>query len=102
MHVVAFKRESAERHPELPRVLFDCFEQARERARARWDDPNWSLLLWGRHELERQEEICAFDPWRNGLDANRKNLERFATYSNDQGLTGRRLSPDELFTAGEA
>jgi len=43
--------------------------------------------------------LCGFDPWRNGLNANRKNLERFATYSNEQGLTTRRLSPDELFFA---
>jgi 4,5-dihydroxyphthalate decarboxylase len=101
MHVVAFKREAADRYPELPRALFGIFEEARRLARTRWDDPNWSLLVWGRHELERQEELAGFDPWRNGLEANRKNLERFATYSHEQGLTSRRLSPDELFSASE-
>ncbi|MBM2809803.1 MAG: phtD [Chloroflexi bacterium] len=97
MHVVAFKRDTAERYPELPGALFTIFEDARQLARTRWDDPNWSLLVWGRHELERQQALCGFDPWRNGLEANRKNLERFATYSNEQGLTSRRLSPDEVF-----
>jgi 4,5-dihydroxyphthalate decarboxylase len=97
MHVVAFKSETAERHPELPSTLFRVFEEARSLARVRWDDPNWSMLIWGRHELERQANVAGFDPWRNGLEANRKNLERFATYSNEQGLTSRRLSPDELF-----
>jgi 4,5-dihydroxyphthalate decarboxylase len=97
MHVVAFKRETADRYPELPDALFAVFEEARRLARIRWDDPNWSLLIWGRHELERQEALAGSDPWRNGLEANRKNLERFATYSNEQGLTSRRLAPDELF-----
>jgi 4,5-dihydroxyphthalate decarboxylase len=102
MHVVAFKRELAEQHPELPQALFEVFEASRRLARTRWDDPNWSLLVWGRHELERQEQLLGFDPWENGLERNRKNLERFALYSNEQGLTRRRLAPEELFLAVES
>ncbi len=102
MHVVAFKRELAEEHPELPQALFDLFESGRRLARTRWDDPNWSLLVWGRQELERQEQLLGFDAWENGLARNRKNLERFAAYSNEQGLTRRRLTPEELFVSVEA
>ena len=97
MHVVAYKRELADRYPDLPGALFQVFEESRELARQRWDDPNWSLLIWGRHELERQMALCAFDPWQYGIEANRKNIERFAQYSNEQGLTSRRLSAAELF-----
>jgi 4,5-dihydroxyphthalate decarboxylase len=99
MHVVAYKRELAERYPELPGALYRLFQQSRQLARTRWDDPNWSLLLWGRHELERQMSLCGFDPWADGTEANRKNIERFATYSFEQGLTSRRLSPEELFVS---
>ncbi|MGE5220432.1 MAG: hypothetical protein ACM3SP_25795 [Chloroflexota bacterium] len=99
MHVLAFKRELAEKYPELPRALYDVFEQARRRAVQRWIDPNWSLAIWGRRELERQSRLCSFDPWCNGLEANRKNIEQFALYSHEQGLTRRRLMPDELFVA---
>lgn len=99
MHVLAFNKELAERHPELPRALYDVFEQARQRAAQRWVDPNWSMLLWGRREMERQNTFCPFDPWRNGLEANRKNIERFALYSHEQGLTKRHLAPEELFVA---
>lgn len=97
MHVLAFKRELAERYPELPSALYDIFERARERAAQRWVDPNWSMVMWGRRELERQEKLCEFDPWQNGLKANRKNIERFALYSYEQGLTRRQLTPEELF-----
>jgi 4,5-dihydroxyphthalate decarboxylase len=99
MHVLAFKKELTQKHPQLPRVLYDVFEESRRRAMQRWIDPNWSMAIWGRRELERQSQLCNFDPWRNGLEANRKNLEQFALYSHEQGLTRRRLTPDELFVA---
>jgi len=101
MHVLAFKKELAQRHPELPRALYEIFEQARERAAQRWLDPNWSMVMWGRRELERQEKLCGFDPWQNGLEANRKNIEQFALYSHEQGLTRRQLTPEELFVPVE-
>ena len=97
MHVLAFKKELAELNPQLPRALYDIFEHARQRAVQRWVDPNWSMVMWGRRELERQNKLCSVDPWRNGLEANRKDIERFALYSHEQGLTRRRLTPEELF-----
>lgn len=101
MHVLAFRKQLAQREPELPKALYDIFEQARLKALKRWADPNWSMVMWGRRELERQETLCNFDPWRNGLEANRKNIERFALYSYEQGLTKRQLTPEELFVAIE-
>jgi len=101
MHVLAYKKELADKHPEVPRALFDIFEQARSRATQRWADPNWSMAMWGRRELERQNHLCNFDPWKNGLEVNRKNIERFTLYSHEQGLTKRRLTAEELFAAIE-
>jgi 4,5-dihydroxyphthalate decarboxylase len=97
MHVAAYRRSAAERCPELPRALFDAFEQARQLARERWNDPNWSLLLWGKQELERESGLQSRDPWQNGLAANRKNIQDFVTYSHEQGLIRRLLTPEELF-----
>ena len=99
MHVLAFKRELGEHYPELPAALFQLFEQARRKALQRWNDPNWSMLLWGRREFERQSTLCDFDPWRNGLEPNRKNIERFALYSYEQGLSRRQWKPEELFVS---
>ena len=97
MHVLAFKEELSERYPELAKALFEIFQRSRRRALERWNDPNWSMLLWGRREMERQREVSGSDPWRNGLEANRKNIERFALYSYEQGLSRRRWTPEELF-----
>ena len=54
-------------------------------------------LLWGRREFEHQETVCNFDPWRNGLEPNRKNIQRFALYSYEQGLSRRHWQPEDLF-----
>jgi 4,5-dihydroxyphthalate decarboxylase len=97
MHVLAFKKELAARQRDLPQALYNIFEQARQRALQRWIDPNWSMIMWGRRELERQNQLYCKDPWCNGLAANRKNIERFALYSHEQGLTRRRLTSEELF-----
>ena len=97
MHVLAFKRELSERYPDLPAALFQVFEQARCIAFQRWNDPNWSMLLWGRRELEREKKLCMLDPWCNGLESNRKNIERFALYSHEQGLSRRQWTAEELF-----
>jgi 4,5-dihydroxyphthalate decarboxylase len=101
MHVLAFQKQLAQQQPELPKALYEIFEQARRQALQRWVDPNWSMMMWGRRELERQETLWNFDPWRNGLQVNRKNIERFALYSYEQGLTKRQLRPEELFVAIE-
>lgn len=97
MHVLALQRELSDRYPELPTALFQLFEQARRNALQRWNDPNWSMLLWGRREFERQKKLCNSDPWQNGLGPNRKNIERFALFSYEQGLSRRKWNPEELF-----
>jgi 4,5-dihydroxyphthalate decarboxylase len=97
MHVLAYKKDLAKKHPKLPLALYGIFEQARQRAMQRWIDPNWSMVMWARRELERQNHLCKLDPWRNGLAANLKNIQHFAQYSYEQGLTRRQLAPEELF-----
>ena len=37
------------------------------------------------------------DPWPNGIEKNRANLERFVGYSLDQGLMEKKLEVEELF-----
>ncbi|MPZ14169.1 MAG: hypothetical protein GEU73_07045 [Chloroflexi bacterium] len=48
MHVLAFKRETVERYPELPRALFELFERARTRRQR----------CSGRCERQRPSRVC--------------------------------------------
>lgn len=66
-------------------------------AREHYDDPNWSMLAWGRlyFEIERSALV---EIWPNALAPNRDSLTRFIGYTHEQGLISRRLAPKELFT----
>jgi len=97
MHLVALRQDVAQQHPRLPRALFDAFEQAKRKALWHFEDPNWSMLAWGRHYLEEESHRMRGDPWPNGVARNKANLERFMRYSQEQGLTKQPLAMSELF-----
>jgi 4,5-dihydroxyphthalate decarboxylase len=99
MHVVAFKDSVLGKTPDLARSVMTAFEKAKEACVEFYDDPNWSRFIWGRHLFEEEREIFGEDPWPNGIEKNRANLERFIEYSLDQGLLEKRLKVEELFAA---
>ena len=82
MHVVVFKRELADKFPELPRELLRTFEQAKKLAFTYYENSNYSLMVDGRMlSTSSSGGTSANDPWPNGLAANRKNPEQFIGYS---------------------
>lgn len=97
MHVIVLKRELAERCPSLPQELLGIFDEAKRQAYAYYDDSNYSLLADARMLYEQQRDDFGDDPWRNGLQANRKNLEQFVKYSHDQRLIAEAFPPERLF-----
>jgi 4,5-dihydroxyphthalate decarboxylase len=97
MHVMVMTQELVEREPWIPMTTLTLWEEAKKKTEAFYDDPSYSLLLFGRNELERQREVFGDDPWPSGLAANRPNLERFISYLADQGLIDAGLSVDSLF-----
>jgi 4,5-dihydroxyphthalate decarboxylase len=98
MHVVGIKREIVERHPWVAINMYKAFERAKALAMERMENPRIVPLAWYREIWEEQEAILGKDPWEYGLtERNRKNFERLATYSVEQGLSKRRLPLEELF-----
>ncbi len=98
MHTTAIRQEIVERHPWVPLNLLKAFEQSKQAAYKRMENPRIVPLAWFRHFQEEQEEILGSDPWAYGLaEANRKNLETLMQYSQEQGLIARRLAFEELF-----
>ena len=97
MHLVAIRQDVARDHPELPRALFEAFGEAKRKTLWHYEDPNWSMLAWGRHYLEEEQDRMGGDGWPYGVARNRANLDRFMVYSQEQGLTSRSLQMDELF-----
>ncbi|MEX0806677.1 MAG: ABC transporter substrate-binding protein [Candidatus Binatia bacterium] len=99
MHVVAFKNDVLKKYPEAAQSLFATFEEAKKICREFYADPNWSWLAWGRQAFEEEQKLLGDDPWPNGLEKNRANLDRFVGYSLDQGLMEKKMEVEELFLA---
>jgi 4,5-dihydroxyphthalate decarboxylase len=96
MHLVVIRRDLFERQPWIGRAIVDLFAQAKAVSDEYLDDPNWSRLAWGRHYLERQQELLD-DPWPVGFIRNRENISRFIKYLADQNLVSENITPEALF-----
>jgi len=97
MHVVALRKDVADRHPELPAALFALFARARRRA-LDWVrmDPSLSLV-WKNTYLDEERAVFGGDPWTYGLEANAHVVAKFLSYCDALGITARPLVPRDLF-----
>ena len=99
MHVIAIKREIAERNPWVAMNLFKALEEAKRRSVARVLNCTSSVvpIPWGYELARRAKELVGDDLMPYGIDANRRTLEAFLQYAHEQGVTHRKLSPEALF-----
>ena len=97
MHLMAVRKPLIDEHPWLARCVMSLWEDAKARTREFYNDPGWSTLAFARNEFEDQLAALGADPWPSGIAANRKNLERFISYSHDQRLIDAPVPVDRLF-----
>jgi 4,5-dihydroxyphthalate decarboxylase len=97
MHVIAIAEDAVAANGALPRQLLDLYAEADALTAQYLDDPGWSRLAWARIAREEQEAALVGNLWPTGIAANLANIDRFAGYSHDQGLTDRVLSAADLF-----
>ncbi len=100
MHVLGIKKEIVERHPWVAINMYHAFNEAKDIAMKRMENPRIVPLAWYREAWEEQEQILGADPWQYGLGAqNRKNFELMVQFSHEQGCISRRMPLEELFVA---
>ena len=101
MHTVAIKRETYEDYPWIARNLMTAFEEARDRSVARLTAVTASQIPvpWGNVNAERTaNKIFGVDGiWPYGIEASRKTIEAFLQFCDEQGVTHRKLTPEELY-----
>ena len=99
MHVIAMRRAVFERYPWVAMNLFKAFDQAKERSLERIADLTASRIPvpWASAIAGEWSQSFGADPFPYGLEANRKTLDAFCRFSHDQGVTAKRLTPDDLF-----
>ena len=99
MHAIAIRRDTAEAHPELPRMVFELFSQAKQAA---YDDLETTTSLkvtlpWVTQEFEDTRALMGTNFWPYGVQANHKELDLVMRYAHEQGLAKRRVEVEEVF-----
>ena len=99
MHTVAIRRALYEEHPWIAMSLYKAFAQAQ---RETYDDlyvtaALKAMLPWLTRHVEETRALMGDDYWPYGFAPNREALETFLRYHHEQGLSPKRLAPEELF-----
>jgi 4,5-dihydroxyphthalate decarboxylase len=99
MHVIAMRRAVFERYPWTAMNLFKAFDEAKARSLDRIRDLTASRIPvpWAAAIAGEFAKGFGDDPFPYGLEENRKTLEAFCRFSHDQGITAKKMSPDDLF-----
>ncbi|MGH7014222.1 MAG: hypothetical protein ACREEL_08735 [Stellaceae bacterium] len=99
MHVVALRRDLYEANRWIAVSLMKAFAEAQRRTYADLEmiASQKTMLPWQSAHLEETRRVMGKEWWPYGLVANRPTLDTFLRYHHEQGLSPRRLSPEELF-----
>lgn len=99
MHVVALRREVYEANRWIAQSLFKAFCEAQRRL---YDEllvtaSLKTMLPWQIAAVEETVALFGEDWWPYGFSRNRAAIDTFLRYHHEQGLSSRRLQPEELF-----
>jgi 4,5-dihydroxyphthalate decarboxylase len=97
-HVIVMREELAMQEPWLVDAVGSAFLQAKEIAQAREQRMSSPSPKAGETTPEMAELFG--DAWPYGIRANRRTLEAFLDTAQQQGLTQRRYTIEEIFAAG--
>jgi 4,5-dihydroxyphthalate decarboxylase len=99
MHIITMRRAVFERYPWVAMNMFKAFDAAKNRSLARIRDLTASgiPLPWASTIADDLAKNFGNDPFPYGLEENRKTLEAFCRFSFDQGVTAKKMTPDDLF-----
>ena len=99
MHTVVIRRDVYRADPWVAQSLQKAFVEAKRRARADLEHTHAlaSMLPWQVAHVEEARRELGDDWWPYGFVANRAVLDTFLRYHHEQGLSRRRLRPEELF-----
>jgi len=99
MHTVVIRRDVYAANPWVAQSLYKAFVAAKARAYELYDQTAAlpAMVPWLVPQLEEARREMGEDWWPYGLEPNRGVLETFLRYHHEQGLSKRRLAPEELF-----
>jgi 4,5-dihydroxyphthalate decarboxylase len=96
-HLVTMRRDVYQRHPWMIRSMMDAFEQSKEIGWRSFNGNQAHNMPWVHHYLHEIQDVFGGNPYKDGFDANRTVLDALCSYMHEQGLTKRRVAPEEVF-----
>ena len=99
MHTVVIRRDVYEKNPWVAQSLYKALVASKERAMEMYRQTAAlpAMVPWLTAHIEEARREMGEDWWPYGLDANRHVLDTFLRYHDEQGLSKRRLKPEDLF-----
>jgi 4,5-dihydroxyphthalate decarboxylase len=99
MHTVVVRRDIYERHPWVAQSLYKAFLESKRQAYEGLAQTaaSMAMLPWLFAHVEEARRELGEDWWSYGMEANRHVLETFLRYHHQQGLSKKRLKPEDLF-----
>ena len=99
MHLTVVRRDLYEREPWIAASLLRAFVRAQELGWKRLQELGALavMLPWLTRDLEEIDATVGRAGWTYGFAENRAILDAMCAYSHEQGLSARRLSPEEVF-----
>ena len=100
MHVIVIRRETYESNPWIAQSLVKAFVEAKKLAGEDLREivALKTMLPWLPAHVEATERLFGTsDFWPYGLADNHRTIDAFLRYSFDQGLSPKRLAPEDLF-----
>ena len=99
MHTVVIQREVYEQNRWVAQALYKAFCEAQaETYKDLYETAALKAMLpWLTAHVEEARAEMGEDFWPYGLEKNHATLDTFLRYSHEQGLSKRKLSPEDLF-----
>jgi 4,5-dihydroxyphthalate decarboxylase len=99
MHTVVIRRDVYRANPWIAQSLLKAFDEAKRKVYENLYTTSAliTMLPWQIAQVEDVRREMGEDWWPYGFAANRQVLDTFLRYHHEQGLSKRRLQPEELF-----
>jgi 4,5-dihydroxyphthalate decarboxylase len=99
MHLVAIRGPIVAEHPWVARSLYKAFEEAKRRSYLRLENTSVACfpVPWTTDVVAALKRDFGEDWWPYGTEPNHTTLDAFLRFAQEQGVTQRLMTADELF-----
>jgi 4,5-dihydroxyphthalate decarboxylase len=98
MHPIVIKKDILDRDPWVATSLFEAFKETQRQYREFMQQPHRLSFAFARSYLEEERAFFGKEPYYQGLNDNRHDLESMVQFAMEQYLTPKPLTVEELFT----